>query len=154
MLNRDFEKAEDFTQDLFMKIIDRPDMFDASRKFSTWVYVIATNMCKNEYRRLNVRKSEDDSLLEYMPAGGLEITESIDQSHFSKELNKELEKLSNKHQEVFLMRFQQGLQLKEIAEVLEISEGTVKSRLFYCIRKLAERLKDFNPKFYGEAYEN
>ncbi len=43
--------AEDFLHDLFLKIIHNPQYFDANRKFSTWVYSVAHNMCKNEYRK-------------------------------------------------------------------------------------------------------
>ena len=47
LLWKDREKAEDFVHDLFAKIIQKPELFDASRTFKTWVYSVANNMCKN-----------------------------------------------------------------------------------------------------------
>src|SRR6266568_4196340 len=52
MLGNSNEKAQDFLQDIFMKLIDKAETFDSSRKFSTWIFSIAHNMCKNEYRRM------------------------------------------------------------------------------------------------------
>ena len=49
LLARDQEKCEDMVHDLFTKIIRKPDYFDPSRSFKTWVYSVASNMCKNEY---------------------------------------------------------------------------------------------------------
>jgi len=43
--------AEDFLHDFFLKVIRHPQYFDSSRRFSTWAYSIAHNMCKNEYRK-------------------------------------------------------------------------------------------------------
>src|SRR4051794_3865958 len=56
MLWRDDDKAQDFLHDLFIKIIEKPDQFNPERKFSTWIYSAAFNMCKNEYRRQSVRQ--------------------------------------------------------------------------------------------------
>ncbi len=56
MLGKETEKAQDFLQDLLLKIVEKPHLFDTRQRFSTWVYTIASNMCKNEYRRLQVRQ--------------------------------------------------------------------------------------------------
>jgi RNA polymerase sigma-70 factor, ECF subfamily len=50
------------------------------------------------------------------------------------------------HRSVFVLRFEENLSIKEIADVLSISEGTVKSRLFYTLRKLADRLRVYAPR--------
>ena len=51
MLWRDAGKAEDFTQEIFLKIIEKPQLFDPERNFKTWIYTLASNLCKNEYSR-------------------------------------------------------------------------------------------------------
>ena len=51
MLYQDEELAADFCQTLFMKVFDKANSFNPTLKFSTWLYSIASNMCKNEYRR-------------------------------------------------------------------------------------------------------
>ena len=57
MLWNDRERAQDFLQELFTKIARKPDSYDPSRPFSTWLYSVANNMCKNEYRREGTRKA-------------------------------------------------------------------------------------------------
>ena len=52
MLWQDELKAEDFVHDIFAKLIRKPDYFDVSRSFKTWVFSVACNMCKNEYKKL------------------------------------------------------------------------------------------------------
>jgi RNA polymerase sigma-70 factor (ECF subfamily) len=51
----DGEKAQDFLQDLFLKIIEKSNYFDVNKKFSTWIYTLASNLCKNEFRKNAVR---------------------------------------------------------------------------------------------------
>jgi RNA polymerase sigma-70 factor (ECF subfamily) len=65
-------------------------------------------------------------------------------SHFGSQFEKSMDELKSEHQEVFSLRHMDGLSIKEIAEVLEINEGTVKSRLFYATKQLADKLKEFN----------
>ena len=62
MLWQDREKAEDFMQEIFTKIIHKPQLYNPSRAFKTWIYSVANNMCKNEYRRAEVRKGTSNSL--------------------------------------------------------------------------------------------
>ncbi|MHB9142065.1 MAG: RNA polymerase sigma factor, partial [Paludibacter sp.] len=55
MLNSDREKAEDLLHDLFLKVIEKPEIFDVNKKFNTWFYTLASNMIKNEYRSRQIR---------------------------------------------------------------------------------------------------
>jgi len=142
---QDREKAEDRAQDIFSKIIQNPDLFDATKKFKTWVFTIAYNMCKNEYKRHEVRKNTKYEISEGIEAqdeNDLGDTQ-VDKMNFKMRLKIELDKLKTKHSEVFTLRHDQGLSLKEIAEILNINEGTVKSRLHYTTKYLAEQLAEF-----------
>ena len=56
MLGGDQIKAQDFLQEVFLKIVEKPNLFDSNKMFSSWIFTIAYNLCKNEYRRLAVRK--------------------------------------------------------------------------------------------------
>lgn len=148
MLWRDREKAEDFVHDLFTKLIHRPELFDPSRSFKTWVYSVANNMCKNEYKKQEIRKNTSNGLdgMVHQPADGTKNTmEDVHHSLFKEAFNEQILELDVKHREVFELRHFEGLSMKEIADVLEINEGTVKSRLFYATKYLAEALKDFHP---------
>src|SRR3984957_12835960 len=54
MLNYDKPKAQDALHDLFMKVIEKPHLFDTSKPFRTWIYTIAYNNCKNQYKHTEI----------------------------------------------------------------------------------------------------
>lgn len=145
MLNKELTKAQDFMHDLFIKIIENPFSFDTERKFDTWIFSIAYNLCKNEYRKIAVRenyslsRSKDEVDLIELPL------EKYDAQMFELRLSEVLCSMPDKHKSVFLMRYQQGLTIREISEITNCPEGTVKSRLFNATRELAESLKIYNP---------
>lgn len=147
LLWRDREKAEDFVHDIFAKIIRKPELFDPTRKFKTWIYSVANNMCKNEYKKQEVRKNTTNGLDHTYAVKDLNanVLYEVSDNQFRDEFNKSLEDLDDKHSEVFKLRHIDGLSIKEIAEVTGISNGTVKSRLFYATKYLAASLEDFNP---------
>lgn len=138
-------KAEDFTHDLFTKIIDKPESFDLSRNFKTWLFSVANNMCKNEYKKQEVRKNTGYDVPEGVEAkdGTMLPDKEVDKNNFAAQLKVELNKLNDKHIEVFMLRHFEGLSLNEIAETLEINAGTVKSRLHHATKALAEKLAVF-----------
>ncbi|MEZ4826964.1 MAG: RNA polymerase sigma factor [Bacteroidia bacterium] len=145
-LNRDEEKAQDFLQELFTKIVEKPYLFQTDKRFSTWIYSVASNMVKNEYRSREVRKimtNMDD--MSYLQVVENPDENSIDRRLFALQLENELENLSDNHRDVFVLRYQEDLSIREISEVMGCSEGTIKSRLFYSLRKLANGLKTFDP---------
>ncbi len=149
MLWKDREKAEDFVHDLFAKIVQKPEYFDVTRAFKTWVYSVANNMCKNEYKKQEVRKGTQNNLDSqyHISDESSNVMGEVQDVFFREAFEKGMVKLDEKHREVFLLRHVQGLSTKEIAEALQINEGTVKSRVFYAIKYLSEELKMFNPVF-------
>ncbi len=147
MLWKDKEKARDFTQDIFTKIIDRPELYNPERPFKTWIYSVAHNMCKNEYRKQEVRNNTAALLHENVSGNTeLEKNKDMDAEEFNKALYRELDELEEIQRTTFLMRYKMDLSIKEIAEITNSNEGTVKSRLFYTLKKLSEKLKIFDPK--------
>lgn len=147
LLWKDREKAEDFVHDIFAKIIKKPELFDPTRSFKTWIYSVANNMCKNEYKKQEVRKNTSNGLDESygVKDHNANVFSEVFDNQFKGEFEKSLEDLDVKHSEVFKLRHIEGLSIKEIAEILEISDGTVKSRLFYATKYLASSLEAFNP---------
>lgn len=147
LLWKDREKAEDFVHDIFAKIIKKPELFDPTRSFKTWIYSVANNMCKNEYKKQEVRKNTSNGLDESygVKDHNANVLSEVFDNQFKDEFEKSLEDLDAKHSEVFKLRHIEGLSIKEIAEILEISDGTVKSRLFYATKYLASSLEAFNP---------
>lgn len=147
MLWRDREKAEDFVHDLFAKIVRKPEYFDMERSFKTWIYSVANNMCKNEYKKQEVRKGMSNGLDRHFSLSdtSVNVMGEVQDAFFREAFEKGMQTLDEKHREAFTLRHVEGLSVKEVAEILEINEGTVKSRVFYAIKYLAEELKMFNP---------
>jgi RNA polymerase sigma-70 factor (ECF subfamily) len=147
MLWRDREKSEDFLHDLFAKIIQKPEYFDADRSFKTWIYSIANNMCKNEYKKQEVRKGIKNGLDNHygLSDSSVNVMSEVQDAQFRSAFERGMQLLDEKHREAFALRHIEGLSVKEIAEILNINEGTVKSRVFYAIKYLSEELKVFNP---------
>ncbi len=146
LLWQDEELAGDMVQDLFLKIIHRPKLYDPGRPFKTWIFSVASNMVKNQYRHATVRKEADAELRYAMPSAtaGDEITTGLDLSVFGHSLEQALNELSTKHRDTFVLRYKEGLSVKEVSDAMACSEGTVKSRLYYAVQKLATRLQHFN----------
>jgi RNA polymerase sigma-70 factor, ECF subfamily len=138
MLGNEKEKAQDFLQDIFYKIVEKPEMFDPKRKFSTWIFSVAYNMCKNEYRRMKVREimvisNNNDIYSE-------QDTDKSDKKEIIDLIFKELEKLEEWHKTAFLLRYREGFCLEEIGQVLDLPVGTIKSRLHYARKKILEKV--------------
>lgn len=133
-LYRDIEKAKDFVHDLFLKLLDSPEKFNSERKFKPWIFQVASNMCKNEFRKSEVSKKYVDHVKatknEYL---------NIDESE--QLLSDSIRKLSQEQRSLIVLRFKIRLSIKEIAEILECPEGTVKSRLFYATKELSKLYK-------------
>ncbi|HYG14948.1 MAG TPA: sigma-70 family RNA polymerase sigma factor [Bacteroidia bacterium] len=151
MLWKNKELAEDCLHRLFLKIIEKPELFNTEKNFKTWIYSAAHNMCKNEYRRMEQHKNADDTVQSGVGSESLiNIKDDyplpgnmLDNKLFMRSLENELDSLSENHRQTFTLRYFEHLSLKEIADIMECSEGTVKSRLFYALKQLADKLKPF-----------
>ena len=137
MLWQDAAKAEDFNQELFLKIIEKPQLFDTRRNFSTWIYTLAANLCKNEYRR---KKTSD------LEPGIGELwkenfSETLDRELFAQHLREAIAQLSAAHRECFVLRYQEERSVAEIAEIIGCPQGTVKSRLYYALQQVSSLME-------------
>jgi RNA polymerase sigma-70 factor (ECF subfamily) len=146
MLNGDREKAEDMLHDLFLKIIEKPDSFDGNKRFNTWFYTLASNMIKNEYRSRQIRSEHEKQTL----ANSNELfelnNENFDKNLFNKRLESELDKMEVDMKTLFNLRFVEEMSVKQIAEIMNCPEGTVKSRLFYLTKQLSKKLSVYKPE--------
>lgn len=144
----DTDKAKDFLQDLFIKIIDKSDTYNPQYKFKTWIYTLASNMCKNEFRNIKSKGSVANNFNfdSIVTDGNIQIIDTNDSAMFNKRLEKEISLLSEAYSLTFILRYQQDLSYKEIAEIMQCPEGTVKSRIFYILKNLSVKLCEFNPK--------
>lgn len=141
MLNKDKEQAADFTQQLFLKLIEHKSSFDSNKRFKTWIYTLAANMVKNEYRSRERLSKRIPMAVHWLKDDSLSFLDNMDADIRQKRLENAIESLDKKHKECFLLRHQQGCSIKEISRILQCPEGTVKSRLHYALKVLSKRLK-------------
>jgi len=148
------EDAEDLVQDVFVKAYTSLKSFKGDSSFYTWTYRIAVNRTINflKKRKRNPALSLDDvdQAVERDPAYvELQARESpvreAGLSELQKRLNEALQTLSEKHRTVVVLHDIQGVPHEEIARMLECSEGTVRSRLFYARQQLQRELAEFAP---------
>lgn len=139
MLGNSNEQANDFLQELFMKLIEKPESFNPKFSFPTWFYSVANNMCKNEFRRRVVRK-EFQATEALAPQLDYPAEASVEPEQLMEKIFATLEEMGEEHRSAFLLRYREGFSIKDVAEILELPEGTVKSRLFYARKVLAEKL--------------
>jgi len=138
MLYQDEALANDFTQELFLKIINNPKSFNPQLKFSTWFYTLAKNLCKNEYRRMS-RQPQFQDLEENSSI--ISATLALEKEQEKQLLVSAIAQLEPRHRECLVLRYQQGFSMKVISEILDCPEGTAKSRVYYATQKIAELLR-------------
>jgi RNA polymerase sigma-70 factor, ECF subfamily len=148
MLNFNRNTAKDALQDLFLKIAEAPEKFDRSRSFQTWIFTLASNTCKNYFRHQAVVSrhaetiaAEENKNEQYM----IEAISKLDAAIFNQMLEEVLNELPSEKKEAFILKYQDEKSIIEIAEIQNCAEGTVKSRIFYTVKVLEEKLKIFKP---------
>ena len=140
-------KAQDLLQDLFLLLVEHPNKFDASRKFQPWVFTVAANLCRKQFRGPQIKEL---SPAEFELKTTDELIAPLDGKIFRKHLRTQLSALGYEHRTTFLLRYQEEFPLKEIAAIMDCSLGTVKSRIYYTNKKLAEELEAFKPLYIKE----
>ena len=120
--------VEDLYQEVWLRVVRAADRFDSGRRFSTWLFQIAINRCRDWHRR---RPPE--------PSPGVEMAAPAD-PHPDAALDVAglLARLPEAQREVVVLRYFQDLSEAEMADVLEIPRGTVKSRLHHAMARLNE----------------
>lgn len=139
-LERDEALASDFTQDAFLRVWTARDKF-AGTSFRTWLFTIAFNLLKNHYRHAEHQKQFEQFVSLHQPTTeDSKIIEQLDDEAFNKALRQELEHMSSDARLLFSLRFEEELSVPQIAEVMAIPEGTVKSRLYTLTQTLKKKL--------------
>ncbi len=139
------EEAEDLTQDIFLKIFKALGTFDRRANFQTWIVSISRNLCIDHYR--SVRK-ERQTIAREVDAGDLQPASTDRTPYAAAEhqdlralLRQALQKLPESLRTAVVLRDLQELSYQEIAERLQLPEGTVKSRINRGRLELARQLK-------------
>jgi RNA polymerase sigma-70 factor, ECF subfamily len=141
---RSAEDANDIAQDVFLKVAERLDEFDSQRKFFSWIYRIAVNESLNLLRRNGHEEWLDDEI--DLPGAESANPESqASDAERSRGIQRSLKKLSPNDRTVLMLRHYSECSYQEIADILELDQKTVKSRLFEARHRLRDMLKDFRP---------
>lgn len=150
-LVKNWEDTDDLTQEVFIKVFQALPRWKPRAKFSTWLYTIARNVCIDYHRAKSRRRpsySIDDEDIIYGTPSADDVYSDPEKVVIEKETGKmirdAIEQLSDRQKEVFVLYHYQGLQIKEIAEVLGVAEGTVKIHQHRAVKKLRESLKQYN----------
>jgi RNA polymerase sigma-70 factor (ECF subfamily) len=128
-LVRDRARAEELTQDVFVRIYNAADRYEPKARFSTWIFGIAHNLGLNELARAHRRYERSETPLEDLahadPAAGADEKVEVEQTRVR--LERALAKLPDRQRAALLLRSEQGLGYDEIAQALETSVSSVKS---------------------------
>jgi len=136
----DLEAAKDITQNIFMKVYNKPQLFDPSKNFKVWMFSIAKNDWKN-YLRQRANQTKVLTNVKKISLPSITVDEQLFNEDRFRKVRSAIDKLSENHKEAVILKYSNNLTIKEIATVLNCSEGTVKSRLFYALKNLKKEIE-------------
>ncbi|MHC8515232.1 RNA polymerase sigma factor SigW [Sporosarcina sp. ITBMC105] len=131
------QEAEDIAQEAFVRAYVNIHTYDQKRKFSTWLYRIATNLCIDRIRKkkpdyyLDATVPGTDGLDMYsqIAAAGDLPEEEVERMETQDRVQYEISRLPDKYRTVIILRYLEELPLQEISDILELPLGTVKTRV-------------------------
>lgn len=147
--------AEEVVQDAFVRVVQNAADFKHEARFSTWLYTIARNLCIDQTRKRALRRhpsldepkkaeeGDGPTLGEQTADGKASVERAVVSLEIRERVAAAIDALPEEQREVFLMREVSNLPFKEIAEIVGVSENTVKSRMRYALERLQEALSEF-----------
>ena len=144
----DYDGCADIVQDTFVKVYRYKDSYSSLAKFSTWIYTIAGNLARTEYQRrrrrnfFSISSYGDEEKTFDIPDNSYRPDVAADASMKNEIIQKALLKVRDSYREAVILRDIQELSYEEIAEIMQIEVGTVKSRINRGRAELQKYLKD------------
>lgn len=140
------DDAAEITQKTFIKAYQKLNTLEDPSKFSSWLYRIANNLCLDELKRAGRKRATSLEALKTAPQ--TEVSSSADEKLVRNEalvlLHKALLQLPVDQRMVVIMKEYEGMTFREIAGILDESENTVKSRMYYGLRTLKKTFDSWN----------
>ncbi|HAD97233.1 MAG TPA: RNA polymerase subunit sigma [Cryomorphaceae bacterium] len=143
-LTKSFEDSNDLMQETYFKALKNKDKFQEGTNIKGWLYTIMKNTFINAYRKKknqNTFVDETDNKY-FINMGETEKSVQTDAVVDREYMMKQINSVEKTYVETFMMYYN-GYKYEEIAEILEIPLGTVKSRIFLARRKMMDKLKDY-----------
>jgi RNA polymerase sigma-70 factor (ECF subfamily) len=148
-LVRDEQDAREIAQEAFLRVHKGLAQFHGGSSFFTWLYRIVTNLSIDLMRKPSRREAElhfaievDDGESPLLPASDADPYDVVRRGQLSLRIQNALEQLPPYHRGVILMREVEGMSYEEMAEAMQVSKGTIMSRLFHARKKLQRALSD------------
>jgi RNA polymerase sigma-70 factor (ECF subfamily) len=148
---RNREDARDLAQDAFVKAFKSIGNFRRDAKFTTWLTRISMNVAIDHLRRQKLRRTEvyDEGIASRDSDGVISLSHhrhdprrDLERKRLNARIFQALDELPEDQRQVIVLREMEGLSYREIAEIMEIPEGTVMSRLFYARKKMRDALTE------------
>jgi RNA polymerase sigma-70 factor (ECF subfamily) len=148
-LVRDEQDAREIAQEAFLRVHKGLAQFHGGSSFFTWLYRIVTNLSIDLMRKPSRREAElhfaleaDEGESPLLPASDADPYDVVRRGQLSLRIQDALEQLPPYHRGVILMREVEGMSYEEMAEAMQVSKGTIMSRLFHARKKLQRALSD------------
>ena len=141
-LGRDEELAADATHDVFLRAYEARNRYQEGKNVSTWLFTIAYNICRNHYRS-NAYETQLLATLDAEPISDEQIEVQLDAAALDDALAQVLSELPPPLHQLFSLHYQEELTIPQVAEIVGIPEGTVKSRLHKTMNIIRKKLKRY-----------
>ena len=141
-LGGDEELAADATHDVFLRAYEARNRYQEGKNVSTWLFTIAYNICRNHYRS-NTYETQLLATLDAEPIRDEQIEVQLDAAALDDALAQVLSELPPPLHQLFSLHYQEELTIPQVAEIVGIPEGTVKSRLHKTMNIIRKKLKRY-----------
>lgn len=144
------QDAQDMAQQTFIKVFENIEKIDLDRELKSWIYTVATNLCRSLYRKkrevnfsdLEGPDSEDEGSTEnYFEDNNVDVSGDVEQRELKEKVSKALEKLPEKYRVVLNLYYIEEFSYEEMAEMLEIPLNTVRTHLRRAKEKISIELQ-------------
>ena len=144
-LGGDEELAADATHDVFLRAYEARTRYREGSNVSTWIFTLAYNICKNHYRS-NAYEAQLLANLYAEPISEQQIEVELDAAVLDEALQQVLSELPAPLHQIFSLHYQEKLTIPQVAEIVGIPAGTVKSRLHKTMNIIRQKLKEYEDK--------